>query len=168
MKNIKITCGTYGFRPGDGSRVVPINLGEYCEVPDEEAARLVSLGVAEYSDTEAVATSSDGVKIVDANTNTTDGNEQSTPITDGVAIPDTVDIVDRHFMEDSLRQMKNPNLAKLATDLGLDVSKCKVKDDYIAALMTVQLDSTVPENDDDTAVDDGESPPKFDDDSVVV
>jgi len=45
MKTVKIIFGSYGLP--DGKRGVKlVNCGETCEVDDQEAARLVSLGVA--------------------------------------------------------------------------------------------------------------------------
>lgn len=165
---IKIISGTYGSRPDGGNRVVPVNMGEVCDVPAEEAARLCSIGVAQYVSDEVVATADNAVDGGSAGANLPGEENPPRFTTDGVAIPDALEIVDGHFGADSLRQMTNQNLAKLGTDLGLDVSKCKVKEDYVAALMTVELDFTVPENDADNEVDDGSAPPKFNDNTVVV
>lgn len=165
---IKIISGTYGSRPDGGSRVVPVNMGETCDVSQEEAERLVSLGVAQYVASDGVITDDAAVDDDGAGVKPPDDKKLPVFTTDGVAIPDALEIADGHFVADSLRQMTNPNLAKLATDLGLDVSKCRVKDDYIAALMAVELDFTVSGgNDDDAAVDDDENPPDLGDDDIV-
>ena len=51
---IKIIKGTYGQRTVNSVttavRVCPVHMGERVEVSDQEAARLVSLGVAAYLD----------------------------------------------------------------------------------------------------------------------
>ena len=46
MTEIKIINGTYGYRSEGRKYVTPIKAGERVEVSDEEAARLVALGVA--------------------------------------------------------------------------------------------------------------------------
>ena len=45
---VKIIKGTYGRRKG--SVIVPVRAGETVELTDEQEARLVKLGVAEYND----------------------------------------------------------------------------------------------------------------------
>lgn len=164
MKKIKIICGTYGSRPGDGSHVVPINRGECCEVTEEEAVRLVSIGVAEYVSNEGVATTSGGENSVGEGTNTPEGNELSmegvsAQASDLSGLALELDIVDGHFTEEGLSQMTNGNLKKLADDLGLDTSKCKKKDDFVALLLTVELE--------EETEDDGSVPPKAPGETIV-
>ena len=68
MKTIRIISGCYGLPTGKYS-VKVINCGETCEVDDQEAARLISIGVAE----EVVATPSKGVATPPAGKNTPKG-----------------------------------------------------------------------------------------------
>lgn len=161
MKNIRIIEGTYGHRPGDGNKVVPVDRGQCCEVPDEEAARLVSLKVAEYAE-EPVATPPGDGDDSGTGTNTPDGEQPpKAPITLPVEA-EALEIVDGHFAEEGLSEMTNGNLKKLAIDLGLDPSKCKKKDDFVALLLTVEIDGEEVETEDD-----GEQPPTPPDDTIV-
>ena len=60
MKTIRIISGVYGFRPGKDKHPAPVQRGECCTVSDEEAERLVQLGVAaleELEETEPEAVS---------------------------------------------------------------------------------------------------------------
>lgn len=158
---IQIISGTYGFRPDGGSRVMPINMGETCDVSAEEAERLVSLGVARYVAADAVKTDDAAVNDDSTGGNMGGNKTPSAVNTDGVDIPDTLDIVDGHFTEESLREMTNANLAKLGEDLGLDVKKCKTKDDFVELLAGIELDIAETEDDDD------ENLPNLDDETVV-
>lgn len=160
MKKIRIISGTYGSRPRDGSHVVPIDRGQCCEVPDDEAARLVSIEVAEYVE-EAVATPPGGT--VNGGVGLDTPNEEK-PLVAPNTLPDTaegLEIVDGHFSEEGLSQMTNENLRKLATDLGLDPSKCKKKDDFVALLLSVELEE------EEADEDDGNEPPTAPDDTIV-
>lgn len=142
--DIKITEGTYGYRPtnrpGD---VKPVRAGQTCDVPPEEAKRLIDLGVAEYAHGEAVATPP--VPPEDNGGGNTTPDQGNGPVftTDGVAIPETLDIEDGHITEESLATMTKGELAELAEALGLDASKCKVKADFVTLLAEVELDMTV-------------------------
>ena len=44
MKQIQITNGIYGHR--DGGRITPVQAGAVISVPDDEAARLIQMGIA--------------------------------------------------------------------------------------------------------------------------
>ena len=61
MKRVKIVNGIYGYQPDDGKkakgddkkkarRTIPIPRGEYVEVTDSEAKRLVEMKVAVYAE----------------------------------------------------------------------------------------------------------------------
>lgn len=156
MTKIKIICGAYGYRPPDRPNTVQtVRAGDTCDVSDEEATRLISMGVAKFAIEDGVATP--------AVTHPVDGGGSNTPgedggvktpegILDGVdiqslGVADILDIVEGHFTEESLSTMTNKALASLAADLGLDTSTCKVKADYVALLAAVELD--MPDEDDD-------------------
>lgn len=138
---IKITCGAYGHRPPDRPETVKtVRAGETCDVPENEAKRLVDLGVAEYATAGAVATSATHPSEGGGGNNTPDQDGGDTVALDGLELPDTLDIVDGHFTEESLKAMTNSALASLADDLGLDAKACKTKADYVALLTSVELD----------------------------
>ena len=68
-----------------------------------------------------------------------------------------------------LSTMTNANLKKLAEDMGLDASKCKVKADYVALISAVEFPVDPEETDEDEdAVDDGEAPPDLKAEAPVV
>lgn len=50
MKKVEITCGMYGHHPKKDGPVRPVRRGEKVDLHDEEAARLVKLGLAKYVD----------------------------------------------------------------------------------------------------------------------
>ena len=60
-----------------------------------------------------------------------------------------VPIVEGHFDEKSLSAMKNDDLSKLAQDLGLDISECKVKADFVALLSAVDVEAGTTAKDDE-------------------
>lgn len=152
---IYITCGTCGTSQGyksknDGAITLPAN----------EERRLVNRGVAEYV-TRPIINRDDDAESVSVGSNTPGTKDGAQTLKVGVAVPETLDIVDGHFTEESLRQMTNANLAKIGADLGLDVKKCKNKDDFVELLSEIELDIAETEDDDD------ENPPNLDDDTVV-
>ena len=57
--------------------------------------------------------------------------------------------VEGHFDEKSLSAMKVGDLSKLAQDLGLDISGCKVKADFVALLSAVDVEAGTTAKDDD-------------------
>lgn len=151
MATIKIICGAYGYRPPERPGIVQaVRVGQTCEVSDEEATRLVSLGVAELCTAEGVATPSVTHSEGGGCNDTPDQDEGKKTTLDGLELPDTLDIVDGHFTEESLGAMTNKALAELAADLGLDAKACKNKADYVALLASAELDmSDQDEGDDD-------------------
>lgn len=146
---VKIICGAYGHRPLDRPNTVQtIRAGQVCEVSDEEATRLISMGVAEFATDEPVATPPAPASEGTGGSNTPDedgGVKTPEGILDGIdiqslGIADILDIVNGHFTEESLSAMTNKALASLAADLGLDAKACKNKADYVALLAAVELD----------------------------
>lgn len=159
MKTVIIKNGTYGHRPTSDGRVIPISIGETCSVPDEEAERLVSLGVADVIDDSAVvdvATTGNAANDADAGKHTTDDDNGTDGRTDddndhqedGVEIPDCLTIVDKHITKASAMRMKREDLDRLATDLGIDISGCEKKEDVADLIVAVELEI---EEDDDNA-----------------
>lgn len=152
---IYITCGTCGTSQGYKSK----NDGTLT-LPAAEEKRLVARGVAEYV-TKPIINRDDDAESSSGGSNTPGTKDGAQTLKDGMEIPETLDIVDGHFTEESLREMTNANLAKLGADLGLDVKKCKNKDDFVELLAGVELDVAETEDEDD------ENPPVLDDDTVV-
>ena len=102
---VKIIKGTYGQRKG--SRIVPIKAGETVELTDEQEARLVKLGVAEYVKDTPAPELHQGDK---------DGEE--TP----AALPEYND------------KMKLVELQEIAAQYGVDASEMKSKKEVIEAI----------------------------------
>lgn len=158
MMKVKITSGIYGYRKPGAKRPDPKCAGDVVELPDEEAMRLeqlkvgVILGTAEEHHAETVATPSegenDGAPGVDKVEDETDA--------DGTVIPDTLNIVDGHFTEDSLMTMTRADMEHLAEDLGVDVSKCKNKGEIAKLLTAVELEL---DGDEEDGPDLGAAPP---------
>lgn len=121
MKIIKIITGAYGADNGKGG-VTVIDRGQTCEVSDEEAARLVALGVAAMD----VATPQEAQDAAGAGENTTNGNSSQEGTTG-------------HMDADQFSTMTNAQLKQLAEDMGLNVSKCKKKADYIELIAAEEV-----------------------------
>lgn len=151
MKTVKIIFGSYGL-PNGKLGVKLIDRGQTCEIEDAEADRLIALGVAElvaetpHEPQEAVATGED--------------------------IPEEETQQEAfmgHLDPEQLSAMTNASLKKLAEDMGLDASKCKVKADYVALISAVEF-PVDPEDADEYEddVEDGEAPPDLTVEAPVV
>lgn len=158
---INIICGTCGTSKGYKTA----SDGDFF-LPAAEEARLVARGVAAYV-TKPIIGPAEAVATPPAATGDNAGGivtpgQGNGPVTikNGVVVPDTLGIVDGHFVAEDLEQMTNASLSKLAADLGLDTKACKVKADFVALLAAAELDMTEPATDDEEdTVDDGEIPP---------
>ena len=102
---VKIIKGTYGQRKG--SRIVPVKAGETVELTDEQEARLVKLGVAEYVNATPAPDPYQGSQ---------DGDE--TP----AGLPEYND------------KMKLVELQEIAAQYGVDASAMKTKKEVIEAI----------------------------------
>lgn len=158
MMKVKITSGVYGYRKPGSKRPDPKYLGDVVDLPDEEAMRLeqlkvgVILSAAEEHHAETVATPSEGENDGAPGMDKGDGET----VDDGAVIPDALDIVDRHFTEDSLMTMSRADMEHLAKDLGVDVSKCKNKGEIAKLLVAVELEL---DGDEEDGPDLGAAPP---------
>lgn len=153
MLTVKIISGTYGCKIK--GRIVPKDLtSEPFELEDAEAKRLVSLGVAEII-TEGVATGGNGEETNPPSVNPSNDENGSNGENEGEN-----DIVG-HLDAEQLREMTNKELKALAEDMGIDTSKMKVKDDYIQAIVAVEV--SAPSNDEN-----GENPPDISPEAPVV
>lgn len=153
MKKVNIIKGAYGYQPEEGGSIRAVTRKDGPIVlPDEEAARLVFLRVAEYIPDPNPEVPGSGVATGQGGTDES-GEGDSPPTSDPGAEgqengeqpkgnndgENTLDIVDGHFTAESLATLTNANLEKLANNLGADVRKCKTKADYIAVLITVEI-----------------------------
>ena len=170
MKTVKIICGGCSFtrngRPAVAYR------GDVVSVGDAEAALLTGIGAARIIDEsgapehpaaggqkapvsapapEAGTTPPDGRDVPDGGDSGQDAPVQSVP--ESISIPDTLGIVDGHFVRDDLLAMERKDMEALAADLGVDVSKCRNKGAIADLLAAVELDLA------DTAGEDDEAPP---------
>lgn len=153
MLTVKIISGTYGCKIK--GRIVPKDLtSEPFELEDAEAKRLVSLGVAEII-TEGVATGGNGEETNPPSVNPSNDENGSNGENEGEN-----DIVG-HLDAEQLREMTNKELKALAEDMGIDTSKMKVKDDYIQAIVAVEV--SAPADDEN-----GENPPDISPEAPVV
>ena len=153
MLTVKIISGTYGCKIK--GRIVPKDLtSEPFELEDAEAKRLVSLGVAEII-TEGVATGGNGEETNPPSVNPSNDENGSNGENEGEN-----EIVG-HLDAEQLREMTNKELKALAEDMGIDTSKMKVKDDYIQAIVAVEV--SAPSNDEN-----GENPPDISPEAPVI
>ena len=153
MLTVKIISGTYGCKIK--GRIVPKDrMSEPFSLDDAEAKRLVSLGVAEII-TEGVATGGNGEETNPPSVNPSNDENGSNGENEGGN-----DIVG-HLDAEQLREMTNKELKALADDMGIDTSKMKVKDDYIQAIVAVEV--SAPADDEN-----GENPPDISPEAPVV
>jgi len=167
---VKIINGTYGYKPDPKKHVTPVFAGGVVEVSDQEAARLVNLGVAAYVRAEGQDTSKNAP---DAPILTGEGEGTGKPSPEGESVSeglkngegegsaelqegeaeadDVLDIVDGHFTIESLMRLTRTDMEGLAEDLGVDVSKCRNKSEIADLLSAVEVQ----------ADGDGEAPPKL-------
>lgn len=153
MLTVKIISGTYGCKTK--GRIVPKDrMSEPFSLDDTEAKRLVSLGVAEII-TEGVATGGNGKETNPPSVNPSNDENGSNGENEGG------NDIDGHLDAEQLREMTNKELKALAEDMGIDTSKMKVKDDYIQAIVAVEV--SAPADDEN-----GENPPDISPEAPVV
>ena len=120
MAKIKIICGGCGIQYTDanGSARHALKTPESgpFECDDAQAARLVTLGVAEYV----------AAKVA-----------EPAPQADGSQEPKKST---GHLDAAQLETMTNEQLKKLAADMGVDLTGCKKKADYIAAIVAAEVE----------------------------
>lgn len=129
MKRIEITRGGCGikYKDANGNERHALKTAEHgpFECDDTQADRLVSLGVAKYVGAAAAAAAP-------ANQNEGEGEE-----TQGA------ETITGHLDAAQLETMTNEQLKNLAGDLGVDVTGCKKKADFVAAIMAVEVEAEV-------------------------
>ena len=129
MKKIKIINGTYGFRPEPLVVECKTPADPPFYVEDQEAIRLVNLGVAEYvggvqCKADASGEGDDEQYQGDTGEN---GGEVGTPKLAG------------HLDAEQLEGMDYNELKKLAADMGVE-PEGKKKSDYIAAIVAANVE----------------------------
>ena len=167
---IRIICGTCGT-----SRGYKTEADGDLALPAIEERRLVARGVAEYvtapvfgsanAPGSPVAGFENGEVCIDPPCKAlpVEGLENVGSEDHAGCLPasaESLDIVGGHFTRESLMLMRRPDMEKLAGDLGVDISRCKNKDD-IADLL-VEIDVAIP------AETDGEAPPMLGVEAPVV
>lgn len=146
MTLVKIISGVYGYRPEKSPYVIPVQKGDPAiSVDDDEAKRLVEIGVATYLDQEIDAGAAEAaIPVVPDNqaTTSTPGNGK-----DESGDSDPEDIVG-HLDADALKDWKMDDLKKLAADMGVDTTGIKKKDALIAAITAVEVTGPALETED--------------------
>lgn len=145
---VKITQGNYGYVCKGSKFPVLKQIGDIVDVSNEEADRLVDLGVAEYVyDSDIVFSDTDEIDstkgaIVPEGDNDTESeelnNNDDTVVTDGDAEEDEEEDAEEglDFSEEGLNKLTVSKLTDLAKEMELDVSKCKLKSDFVKAILT--------------------------------
>ena len=141
MTLIRIVSGCYAAHP-NGGRLKVIDKGQTVEVSEDEAARLVNLGVAAYVKEPVLMADIPSAPVSeDATSDTPEAEENNA----------TEDLIPGHLDEEELRKMPFDQLKKLAVDCGLQVGKLRSRENIVKAL--AEMDTFV------SAEEDGEEPP---------
>lgn len=153
MLTVKIISGTYGYNTG--KHIEPKDRkSEPFMLSEDEANRIVALGIAEIVSKE-VATGGNGEENNSAGVNPNNDENGSKVENEGEKKNAG------HLDEGQLKEMTNKDLKSLAEDMGVDTSKMKVKNDYIQAILDVEV--SVPNNDEN-----GENPPDLSAEAPVI
>lgn len=142
MATIKVKFGGCGIKYTDahGNARHALKTPEHgpFECDDAQAARLVSMGVADYVNDLGWKQVADPMPQSDEQQGDTGEPSQETEKATG------------HLDPAQLETMTNAELKALAEDMGVDVSSCRKKADYIAAIVAVEVeigDEDDPDND---------------------
>lgn len=137
MTLIRIVSGCYAAHP-DGGRLKVIDKGQTVEVSEDEAARLVNMGVAAYVKEPVLMADIPSAPVSeDATSDTPDEEVNEAP----------------EVHEESLEDMPFEQLKQLAKESGLPVGKLRSRTNIIKALQELE---------------DGDKPPSMDAEDVVV
>lgn len=153
MKRVRIIRGVYGHKPYGTGRVRPVGIGDTVDVPDEEAERLVFLGVAEMVPEPPSNGDEDVATIQDGQTDGEPGTGMDAEVLCGEndAEGSTAYTLD----PEQMKSMTNAKLRELAEAIGISTARLKNKAELIAAITAVQ---NVPATEEESVVD-GEQPP---------
>ena len=151
MAKIKVICGGCGIvytdEHGNARHALKTPENGPFECDDVQAGRLVAAGVAAYVD--ELEGSIHDWKEVAAPAHQTDGQQQEPEKLTG------------HLDAAQLETMTNEQLKALAADMGVNVTGCKKKADYIAAIVSVEVDVETYATVDDPNEDDGDELPEL-------
>ena len=143
MAKIKVKLGGCGIKytdaNGNARHALKTPESGPFECDDAQAARLVELGVAEYVGPVWRAVDPASEAEPDTQQEETGEPSQETEKATG------------HLDAAQLETMTNAQLKQLAEDMGVDVTGCKKKADYIAAIVAVEVelgDEVDPDEDD--------------------
>ena len=131
MKTVMIIGGAYGCRVEGKAHPVCITRGHTCEVSDEEAQRLVELGIAVETDDKPVATAP-VEPAPDANENVVPEEDAASDAQESPVPP--------------LEDMTVAQLKELAAQMGVDITGLRKKADILAVISEYAEE---PEADDD-------------------
>lgn len=153
MLTVKIISGTYGYNTG--KHIEPKDRkSEPFTLPKDEANRIVALGIAKIVSKE-VATGENGEENNSASVNLNNGENGSKVENEGE------NQIVGHLDAEQLKEMTIKELKSLAEDMGIDTSKMKVKNDYVQAILDVEV--SVTENDENR-----ENPPDLSAEAPVI
>lgn len=132
MAKIKVTRGGCGIQytdaHGNARHALKTPESGAFECDDAQAARLVKLGVAAYVNEFGCQQVADPAPQTDAQQEEQADVSQETEKATG------------HLDAAQLETMTNEQLKNLAADMGVDVTGCKKKADYIAAIVAVEVE----------------------------
>lgn len=139
---IQMICGYTGV----GTKLVGPKDGPF-ELSAEAEKRLVDLGVAEYVGKALASPPADEGEKAKAQTGentsrTPEPAEDALAPQAPVALDDCIEIDESgHMTEESLMRLTRANMEALASDLGIDASKCRNKSEIAALLTQVVMDA---------------------------
>lgn len=139
---IHMICGYTGV----GTKLVGPKDGPF-ELSPEAEKRLVDLGVAEYVGKALASPPADEGESAPALTgeNTSEDikpAEAALAPLEGLSLDDCIEIDESgHMTVESLMKMTRANMEALASDLGIDVAKCRNKSEIAALLTQVEMDA---------------------------
>lgn len=158
MQQVKIIKGTYGHRPEATRRIKPVSAGGLVSLPDDEAERLMHLGVAEpvsphsREDCEDVATlhygQIEGEPAIGIGAEMFFGEAvEAGAESVGASIPDP----------EQLKQLTNAELRAMAENMGISTAKLRNKAELIDAIISAEV---TPEPE-DNATENGDKLPEL-------
>ena len=141
MAKIRVTVGgcgvSYTAQNGQTQHKLRTADDGVFECPDDQAARLVGLHVAEYA--APVSTKQEDTMPPAAGSEGTENEDEGT--------------VKGYLDPEQLATMTIEQLKKLAEDMEVDVSSCKKKADYVTAISAVEVEAG--------GIEDGDKPPSL-------
>lgn len=165
MKNVRITCGGYGYTPPGSRSVRAVYAGDTICLPDAEAKRLEALHAAVILDdgAETVVPSVATPPAPDSGAGVGGDTGESESSAEGQETADTdeapggpagggdedatlafedyaLSVVSSHLVPEDLMKMTKDNMVKLAADMGVDIKACKTKAEIAAALAEVEVE----------------------------